>query len=83
MFGLIVLVCVLCTASLFLNVLILAVAGRVVLDQRDAVDALIEGHNHVARRVSDLAVTFESAMDCLLALDATAADSSADVNAVE
>ncbi len=81
MFGFIVLG-VLCTASLFINFLTLACGGRIAVDQRQAVDALIEGHNIVAQRVRDFNETLESAMDCLLILDATA-DTSAEVNAVE
>jgi hypothetical protein len=81
MIGLIVLV-VLCTTSLLINILTLALASRIALDQRQAVDALIEAHNTVAQRVRDFNETLESAMDCLLILDATA-DTSAEVNAVE
>jgi hypothetical protein len=82
MFGLVVLLCVLCTASLLISFLTLACAGRIALDQRQAVDALIEGHNTVAQRVKDFNETLESAMDCLLILDATA-DTSAEGNVAE
>jgi hypothetical protein len=82
MFGFVVLLCV-STASLFISFLTLACAGRIALDQRQAVDALIEGHNTVAQRVSDFNTTLESAMDCLLILDATGADSSAVGNGAE
>jgi hypothetical protein len=82
MFGLVVLLCVLCTASLLISFLTLACAGRIALNQRQAVDALIDGHNTVAQRVSHFDETLESAMECLLTLDANA-DSSAEVNAAE
>jgi hypothetical protein len=70
--GLVILLSVLCTASLILNLLTLALASRVALDQRASASALIDGHNHVARLVGDLGEKLESAMDCLLILDATA-----------
>jgi hypothetical protein len=82
MIGLIVLA-VLCTISLIFNVLTLVCAARNALDQREAVGVLIDSHNHVARRIGDLAEELESAMNCLLTLDATAADSSAVGNGAE
>jgi len=81
MIGLIVLG-VFCAISLIFNLLTLACAAKKALDQREAVGVLIDGHNHVARKVGDLGEKLESAMDCLLILDATA-DTSAEVNAVE
>jgi len=83
MIGLILLVCVLCTASLITSFLTLAIASRHTIEQRQATEALVDGHNTVARKVNDFTETLDNAMDCLLTLDAVFADSSAEVDATE
>lgn len=77
MFGIVIL-CVLCAISIFLNLLTLVITSRIALDQRDSANALLDGYNYLACLVGDLGKKLESAMDCLLILDATAADPSAE-----
>lgn len=71
---------VLTTINTILTFLILACAGRIRLDHQEASDALINGHNRVAQRVSELKDELDGALDCLLTLDATVAESSPEVD---
>ena len=61
-----------CTASVVFSFLTLACAGRLVLEQRESITALIQGHNTVAGRVGDFDAKLDNALDCLLTIDALA-----------
>lgn len=80
MIGFVVLACVLFTASLLFTFLILIVVGRMRIDQQESIDALIAAHNLVAQRVSGFDDRLDGALDCLVTLDAAAANSTAGVN---
>lgn len=79
MIGIIVL-CVLCTVTVLFSFLTLAAIGRLLIEQRQSVDALVNANNVLVRRIDDFSERLDGALDCLILLDAFKSDSSAEVN---
>jgi len=67
---------VLSTVNIAMTFLTLAAAGRVALNQSTLTDAVRVHINELIDRVEELTAMVESAMDCLVTIDARAADTS-------
>lgn len=67
---------VLSAINALFSFLALACLGRIVRESNENVVAFIQAHNILVRRITDLDDSVDSALDCLLTVDAQASSSS-------
>jgi hypothetical protein len=63
---------VLATLSLFVSVLALSCAGRILLTQQENSDVMAAAHNATIDRLGSVADMTEHALDCLVSIDSRA-----------
>ena len=74
MFVAIIVVCVFSALSLAMSFLTVAAAGRVSLDQRLLRNEIADRYGEMVDRIEELTGMTESALDCLVSLDAESSE---------